>query len=290
MPTSSAEPIFAYVAEHGEGPLWDAATQRYYWVDLLQGRYLCGDPATGEVEPHDLGQALGVMALRAQGGVVTAVRDGFGFYHPARRAFRLIEPSPEQHNPAVRFNDGAVGPGGRFYAGTMTWDGQVPVGKLFRLGRDHAWAELDSGFKVPNGMGWSPDGQTFYMIDTFLGVMFAYDYDLATGDLSGRRVHLRFPAGELADGMCLDTEGCFWIAFYGGGKVVQYDPSGEVMTTVPVPVDYPTSCCFGPDGQLFITTSRVDLPPNSWVTQPLAGRCFVVQTEAQGLPVPRYAG
>ena len=34
-------------AEHAEGPLWDAATSRLWWVDITGQRVHCFDPASG---------------------------------------------------------------------------------------------------------------------------------------------------------------------------------------------------------------------------------------------------
>ncbi|RMG64625.1 MAG: SMP-30/gluconolactonase/LRE family protein, partial [Bacteroidetes bacterium] len=87
-------PLFSTITEHGEGPIWDPATQRYYWVDLLKGQYFEGNPENGQVDTHELGQALGVMALRRQGGIVAALQDGFACYDPETRALRRIETPP----------------------------------------------------------------------------------------------------------------------------------------------------------------------------------------------------
>ena len=287
------QPIFSIQSEHGEGPVWDPVQQHFYWVDLLQGKYhKVGFPGEGLVETHNIGQALGVMALRAQGGVVMATRDGFGFYDESSRAFTLIDGSPEQHNPEVRFTDGAVDPRGRFFAGTMQWDGRPALGKLFRLDPDLSISQWEKDIFITNAMGWSPDRQTYYLIDTLAPVLYAYDYHLETGDIRNRRDFVVFQDGEYPDGMTIDSEGGFWIAMWSASKVIHLDPSGRLIEEIRLPVTHPTSCCFGgPDLKtLFITTSQFPLSAKEKAEQPLAGCIFFMETDTVDQDEQRFAG
>ena len=286
------QPIFDIASEHGEGPVWDAEKGHLYWVDLLQGKYHKGDLNNLEIETFSVGQPLGVLALRKEGGLVMGVRDGIGFYNEKNRAFQLIEPSPEHDNPKVRFNDGAIDPKGRFFAGTMEWDGAEDIGKLFRLNLDLSWDLLQGNIFITNGMGWNPQQDTYFMIDTMAQVMYAYDYELKTGAISNRRVHIQFGKDEFPDGMTIDREGGFWIALWGGGKIIHLDQKGKLIKEIPVPVSHPTSCCFGgPDLKtLFITSSKLPLSEVERQTCPLAGRTFVVQTEVMGQLEPKFNG
>ncbi len=284
--------VFDIRAEHGEGPVWDPVEQELYWVDLIQGKYYKGKLASGEVEMHYVGQPLGVLALRRKQGLVMAVRDGFALWHEDARHLRLIDASPGFDNPDIRFNDGAVDPAGRFFAGTMEWTGSAPVGKLYRLDPDFSITLLEENIYITNGMGWSPDRNSYYLIDTLRHVLYAYDYDLTTGNITNRRNHIRFSGEELPDGMTIDSEGCFWIAFYGGGKVCRFDPEGKKMMEVLLPVSHPTSCCFGgPERKtLFITTSQITLSDRQKSDAPLAGRLFALETGVRGMTEPRFGG
>ena len=289
---NQVKPIFDFSAEHGEGPVWDPEEQKFYWVDLLEGKYVKGHFQTQEIDVFDIGQALGVLALREQGGLVMGTRDGFGFFDEKSNQFELIEPSPEQENERVRFNDGAVDPAGRFFAGTMEWDGAEDIGKLFRLDPDHSWHQVDERIFITNGMGWNMARDTYFMIDTLRHLMYAYDYDLNSGEIANRRIHIQFQQDELPDGMTLDTDDGFWIAFYGGGKVIHYDYQGNPVEEIPVPAAYTTSCCFGgPDlNMLLITSSKLLLNETERLKFPLAGRTFMLETNARGQVEPRYKG
>jgi sugar lactone lactonase YvrE len=66
--------------------------------------------------------------------------------------------------------------------------------------------KLEDGIIVSNGPCWSPDGGTFYFVDSFRRYIWAYKYDTMSGDLLSRRMfadfegHLRgFPDGATVD-------------------------------------------------------------------------------------------
>ena len=287
------QPIFNISTEHGEGPLWDAEKQQLYWVDLLQGKYHKGDWNTHQIETFSIGQPIGFLALREKKeGLVMGVRDGFGFFNEQQSSFKLIDPSPEQHNDKVRFNDGAVDPMGRFFGGTMEWDGAKDIGKLFRLDTDHSWKLMEENIFITNGMGWNPQKDTFFMIDTLRHGLYAYDYDLATGDISNRRVHIQFGENEFPDGMTIDNEGGFWVAMWEGSKVIHFDKTGKKVKEIAVPALHTTSCCFGGKDlkTLFITTSKLPLTEEERKDNPLAGRTFMIETDMKGQLEPKFNG
>jgi sugar lactone lactonase YvrE len=60
------------------------------------------------------------------------------------------------------------------------------------------------------------------------------------------------------DGLTVDADGCLWIAIWGGGRLIRVAPTGELLTTVPMPVRQPSSCAFGGPGLdvLFVTSAR----------------------------------
>src|SRR5947208_737412 len=60
-------------------------------------------------------------------------------------------------------------------------------GGLLRLDPDGAIEVLLADVGLPNGMDWSPDGQTFYFVDSTALTIDAFDFDGDTGRLSHRR-------------------------------------------------------------------------------------------------------
>lgn len=118
-------------------------------------------------------------------------------------------------------------------------------------------------------------------------------YDIETGDLANRRVHIDFEgSGCHPDGSTIDSEGCLWIAEVGRGSVGRYDPAGKRMSGISLPTDRVSSVMFGGEDleTLFITTMTYNLPPEKLASQPLAGRVFSVRPGAKGLPEVPFAG
>jgi len=287
-----AVPIFDIKPIHGEGPIWCPIEEKFYCVDLLKGSYFKMDYKTGTSKEFNVGQELGVMAICENGKIVTGVRDGFGFYDELTNELKLIKDSPEIDIKERRMNDGAVDPKGRFFAGTMEYDGANPTGNLYCLNLDHSVTHLEQNIYITNGMGWSPDYRTYYMIDTMRNVMYAYDYNTETAGISNRREHIQWRKDEFPDGMTVDAVGGFWVAMWEGDKISHFDADGDWVEDIYVPVHHVTSCCFGGKSKniLFITTSRLNLTEKEQKENPLAGRCFAVETNTKGQMEPRFKG
>lgn len=286
----TAKPIFDIQPEHGEGPIWCPIQKKFYCVDLLKGSYFKVDWYTSNSEEFNAGQELGVMALCDNGKVIAGVRDGFGFFDESSRHLDLIDNSPEIDIKERRMNDGAVDPKGRFFAGTMEYDGANPTGKLYCLHKDNRWTCLEEHIYITNGMGWSPNKHTYCMIDTFRNVMYAYDYNIETAEITNRRPYIQWNKDEYPDGMCIDAEGGFWVAMWLGSKVSHFDAKGTWIEDIHVPVLHTTSCCFAGEDlkTLIITTSHLNLSIEEKVKNPLAGRCFSFETEVVGQIEPRF--
>ena len=130
------------------------------------------------------------------------------------------------------------------------------------------------------------------MIDTLRQVMYAYDYQIETGEISNRRIHIQFEENEFPDGMCIDSDGGFWVAMWGGSKVIHFDKNGLKMLDINMPVSHPTSCCFGGKDMktLFITSSKLPLTDVEKKQYPMAGKTFKVETETIGQQQLQYHG
>jgi sugar lactone lactonase YvrE len=141
-------------------------------------------------------------------------------------------------------------------------------------------------------MGWNPEKDTFFMIDTLRHAVYAFDYDLKTGNISNKREYIQFKETEFPDGMTIDSKGGFWIAMWEGSRIVHFDKNGVKIKEILLPVLYPTSCCFGGKElkTLFITTSKLPLSEKERKKSPLAGRIFKVETNTIGQIEPRFNG
>jgi sugar lactone lactonase YvrE len=150
-----------------------------------------------------------------------------------------------------------------------------------------------SGITISNGLAWSPDSQTMYHADTPTRTISAWEFDPATGDISNQRVFARF-LGETdrPDGGAVDREGCYWSAFYHGGKVVRISPRGELLAEFPLPAMCPTMCAFGgPDLKtVYVTTARQMREREELARLPQSGGIFAMRVDVPGMPEPKFAG
>jgi sugar lactone lactonase YvrE len=267
----------------GEGPTWDVRTGTLIWVDILSSEIHRYDPSTGVNESTPAPQHVGAAKPRAAGGLVLNLRDGIAIVEPGGSQKWLVYWERE----GVRGNDAAVDDAGRLWAGTMRYDEAEGGGWLARVEPDGAAKVVLENTAISNGIGWSPDNTLMYYADTATSQVDVVDYDLATGEATARRPLVHTP-GELPDGLCVDADGCVWVAFWGAGQVRRYTPDGTLDRTISLPASQTTACCFGGTGltDLYVTTARVDLAAE----EPLAGSVFVIPDAGAGLPSTMFAG
>jgi len=279
----------------GEGPVWSAEEQALYWVDIENNSFFRYFPTTSKYESFDVGVPIGVLALRAAGGLVMATKNGFAFWDPKTQALQFLA-NPEADKPHTRFNDGAVDSQGRFWAGTMCGLSEIcsaPEGSLYRLDPDGSVSIMETGIFIANGIDWSPDTKIMYFTDSTRHVIYAYDFDPATGAIENRRPFISTPDEiGVPDGLTVDSEGCIWSARWGGWKITRYDPTGKVEREIQLPVQCPTSCAFGGANldELYITSAWNELTVEQKKNQPYAGDLFRVKTDTKGRVSPKFAG
>jgi L-arabinonolactonase len=279
----------------GEGPVWHHVEHSLYWVDIDGSCFHRYVPATGENSIYKAGVRIGALAPRAKGGFVLATERGFALWEAdANRVHFLNEPLIS--DPSGRFNDGAVDARGDFWAGLMSENierrNQYDA-PIYRLSVDRTVEEIDIGYGLPNGMGWSPDSTIMYIVDSMHRAVFAYDYDIETGAIAHRRVAIDTSARQgVPDGMTVDSEGYLWVAFWDGWSIVRYDPNGGIVREIQLPVQRPTSCAFGGDdlSDLYITSARVDLSAEELAKQPFAGDLLRIRMDIKGQVQQLYQG
>lgn len=278
----------------GEGPVWSAREQSLYWVDI-KGRFVHRfKPDTREETSWSSPSAIGCIAQRRQGGFVCAHQRGFAFLNLSMRGKVGLEPicDPSGGRPGTRFNDGKCDPDGGLIAGTMDDAERDDRGAFYRLGPRLEATTMDQGFRVTNGPAFAPDGRTMYAADSAKQTVYAYDW-APGGIISNKRVFAQLADGEgYPDGMTCDADGHLWVAIWDGWRVARFDQNGKVASTIPVPVQRPTSVCFGgPDlDQLFITSASIGLTAEQKAGQRDAGGVFRVKPGVEGFAAAEFAG
>ena len=274
-------------AELGEGPIWDAEEQRLYWVDILGGKLHLYDPALQSDRSIPIGQLISTVVPYEQGRVALTTENGFFTLELATGALQPIA-DPERDLPRNRFNDGKCDAVGRFWAGTMSRDGAGPSGSLYRLDADGSVTKVLGEIAISNGIAWSLDNRCMYYIDSGSQQVVAYDYDIHTGGIAGRKVIVDYTQDSVfPDGMTIDAEGMIWIALWGGYRVERRNPeTGALLDTVRVPTAKVSACAFGGPrlDELYITTARENMSAEQLEKEPMAGGVFCVKPGVKGVP------
>lgn len=279
-------------ASLGECPLWSVDEQVLYWVDINGPSLNRFDPARGTNAAWAMPCSIGSFALRASGGFVAALRDGIWLIDRGGRPERKVADSP--YDPAHhRFNDGRADAEGRFWVGSMNEKRDANSARLYRLSTAFDLSPVLDDMMISNGLAFSPDGGTMYHADTPARTIRAYDFDGVHGELSNGRMFARFEdETDRPDGAAVDSEGCYWIAFYRGGKVVRLSPKGARLAEYPLPAMCPTMCAFGGADlrTLYVTTARQMREAEELARLPQSGGLFAMRVDVAGLPEPKFAG
>jgi len=290
-PWGEARCVWAANAGLGEAPLWLAAEQALYWVDIAGGRILRYLDGGGRGESCALPEPVSALAPMADGRLLcTSARAIHALDTRCGDLAALAR--PELPGGEIRINDGCAHADGAFWFGTMDLGERAAVGDFYRLAPDGACERIPAGFAITNGPAFSPDGCFGYFVDS-LGRRI-----LRAPLRDGRLLSAPRPFAALAaedgypDGLAVDAEGGIWCACWGAGQLLRFDAGGRVSATVRLPVSNVTKCAFGGRAldRLFVTTARKGLDAAALAAQPLAGGLFEVAVDYRGLPPRPYRG
>jgi sugar lactone lactonase YvrE len=263
----------------GESPVYDVTNERLYWVDMYDPAIYRFDCQSGKLSSYLQEEMITALALTPE-GVLVAAQSGLWLAHPDTvRRIRYLG-HPEAHIPSNRFNDAKCDSSGRFWVNTVDLEFGAGAGALYRKEADGSFAMSEAGLTLPNGLGWSPDSRTMYLVETKERAIYAYEFSQGTGQISNRRVLVSLPADASGapDGMAVDPDGNLWVAMFDGWRVSQFSPSGRLCREIVLPVPRPTSCTIGgPDGRtLFITSARIRVSARMLQEAPHSGAVFAI--------------
>jgi len=277
--------ISEVISDLGEGPIWSADTNSVTWTDITQNTFHTADIDTGKTMSFGVPSMVGAIAHSKEGGYIAATQKGFARIGVDGKYSPLHSFLPDD----MRMNDGKVDPSGRFWAGSMALSFEKGRGSLYVLEKDNSYRSILDDITLSNGMGWSPDAQYFYYIDSVPGVLKRFDYDLYTGHISNPKDLITFDSSSgIPDGMSMSSDGKIVIALWDGGRIEIYEPSGEKVSEITLGVSRPTSCTFaGPNRDILIVSTASQGIDQA--DEPLAGKILAVTgTGLSGLPTQQY--
>ena len=231
----------------GEGPVWSAAEQAVWFVDIKAPAIHRYHPSSGERRSWPAPARVGFVLPTRAGWMIAGLKTGLHRFNPATSNFTLLH-VVEPHAPNNRLNDGFVDSEGFLWFGSMDDNEEDPSGALYQLG-ETGCVRRDPGYVVSNGPAESPDGRVLYHTDTLAGVSYAF-------------------------------------GVFGGWGLQRYSPAGELLATLRLPCSAVTKATFGDADlkTLYITTAHVALNAQERKQQPLAGGLFRARVDVPGLP------
>ncbi|MDB5073204.1 MAG: gluconolactonase [Candidatus Eremiobacteraeota bacterium] len=292
--TNGVDTVLRAHAANGECPTWSADEGVLYWCDTFGQLLHRFDPRTGTDETWSMPADTGSFALGSSDRMLIALRTGLFRFDRRTAALEAFAPTPFD---AHRFflNDGKTDPAGRFWVGPafMPLDrrGEGPkTGPLHRIASNGEWSAKSAPVRISNGLAWSPDGRTMYHADTAAWDVYAHDVlDMENGVLGERRAFARVEAQNGGpDGAATDTDGCYWSAVYGAGKIVRFTPDGRIEREVRIPVPNVTMIAFGGDDlrTAYVTSAAKQFGTGDLSPDPLWGAVFAFEAPVPGVAIP----
>lgn len=266
------KPIFDITLDLGEGPQYDDKRKTLLFVDITGKRWFEADLNTESVAARKVQGEIGAVVNIRPGEFLGLVKEGLAELNP-EGGYKVID---HFLSPSERMNDAKSDAVGRIWAGSTDVDFARGRGKLFRFDTNRKRTTILTNLTLPNGLGWSPDNKTFYLIDSFNYVLWAFDFELSKGEISNQREFYSFlPTKGLPDGICVDSEGNIFIAMWGGGTIEVISARGQHIKSLRLPVSKPTSCALtGIEGfEIIVTTSSQGV---NRALEPLGGKLLAL--------------
>jgi sugar lactone lactonase YvrE len=157
-------------------------------------------------------------------------------------------------------NDMVVDGEGRAWVSQFGYDfhhqGEFRKTEILRVDPDGRASAAAGELAFPNGMVITPDGATLVVAETLAARLTAFDIG-PDGALSNRRLFAKLE-GAVPDGICLDAEGCIWVASPPSRECLRVREGGEVIERVATET-MSIACMLGGDDRrtLFVLTSEV---------------------------------
>lgn len=281
----SATELYASANIIGEGPVWHAARNSFFWVDIEGMKLHEMNWKDKQVKVWNMPQRIGMVAVADDGNLVVAFQEGLAIFNLKTSAINWLFDF-EKDIVSNRPNDGKCDSEGRLWLGTMDVLASKNSGALYCIDSNRITKHLTS-LTIANGMAWSLDNKHFYFIDSPLKKIDSYLFDVVTGIIEFEKTVVKVPEEMgFPDGMCIDAEGMLWVAHWGGYCVARWNPeNGKLLGKIEFPLPQVSSCVFGGENldQLFITTASVGLSEVDLLKYPASGHVFIAELGVKGV-------
>ena len=278
--------------ELGEGLFWDSNSDLLWGVDI--DKYVAWNYSLQSKTLHqfDVGEKIGWCYPHADGNNLLVGKKS-GIYLISRNfESKTIKTIPIPGlTQDLRLNDAIPDCNGGLWGGVMEDSSElsIPKGFLYSINKNRVVKILDDGYYIPNGPAISLCETILLHTDSYLRVIYAFDFDSSRSEVKNKKIWKKFSKEDgHPDGMCFDSFGNLWIAFWGSGVVRKFNLDGDVLGVVRFPCSQVSNVCYGGGDltRLFVTTAVSGLTFEQNSKQPFAGMVFeIIGHETVGLPV-----
>ena len=269
-----------------EGPFWSQSEQALYWVDIPACQVWRWHQESNECQHWTLPKKVSAVFTTQSDRLLVALADSVAYLDKATGELEYLC-DLDTDIPGNRSNDAKCDPNGVLWLGTMDDAEEIASGRLWKITAEGKKTLMLEGVGIANTLAWDESRGRFYFGDSMTRKVHAFPYP-EFYDVRNQKAFFEVKEGIGADGSCIDAEGCIWNANWNGSRIVRYNPDGEVLQTIELPLSKPTSCVFGgPDGNtLFITSASVATSDSELVEKPLSGHVIAIDLkEAMSLDV-----
>jgi sugar lactone lactonase YvrE len=270
----------------GEGPTWDPASQRLYWVDILKNRIYRHDPAHGRTQSWTTPEQVGFVVVRPEGELLAGFKSGL--HHVVLNDDATVTSSRidrvDRNRGDVRFNDATTDAEGRIWACTLGGTTEEPLGTYYCYDPDLKRRTVDDGYLVANGPALSPDRSLLYTVETSghprrrKGVYVSRI--TPSGALEEQRLLIPWDAYDSApDGVVTDSDGNLWLGEFRGNVLHCFSSQGAQIASLPLSAWNVTKPAFGGErlDRLYVTSARVEVDEETLARYPDTGGVLVVE-------------
>jgi len=244
-----------------EGPVWDIKNDCLYFTDFQDSIILKWTKEAGvELYTDKANRAIGLY-MNAEGKIVSTESSEHCIAYVDDKSSEMVTNNYQgkrlnSPNDVIVIQNGDICFTDPFSAAVAN-PREVEVNGVYRVTPKGETRLLCGDINRPNGLAFSVDESIFYVNDTDLQQIFAFDVN-EDGSVSNKRVFATldksFGPGA-PDGMRVDTEDNVWVT--GPGGIWVLSNSGEPIAIVHVP-EYVGNFCFGGKDSktLYITASK----------------------------------
>jgi len=239
-----------------EGPIYLNSLNTLVWVDIEGCKIHFYNEYTKIKDSFSFEEMVGCVLPYKGSIIVCAVGQSLVYFDLKNK--EILKTVKIFDNEKLRFNDGKCDKDGNLWIGTMAkdYDDKISknLGSLYCIKDDIVIKKYDD-FSIPNGLDWIEN--YFFHIDTPENTV--YRYEVSDGYILKNKIPFLTDFEASPDGMTIDKDNNFWIALWGGKKVVCYSYKTKAKIDEIHFDDLYTSCVsFGSKNyaSMFVTSAK----------------------------------